>query len=246
MPPIALFTVPIALFAIPMTLFRISRMVSRIPPKISTTLSLTDVNLFTIASRIAATLFPTIVTIFSQVSLALAFIPFHKVEAFSFMSLIFLVAASAISRVFEVTNLTIEETTFETSVPIASKIPVTVSFRSERIILTPLPIVLKKPTTADATIPATSLILSQFLYSNTPIAIQAPTAIANIPPGPIAVAIALIPPIIPPEPVINAMRPFAYNMIVLMLLPILEANPAIFVAANAPIKAVPNASMIDW
>ena len=35
-------------------------------------------------------------------------------------------------------------------------------------------------------------------------------------------------------------------MIVLMLLPILEANPAIFVAANAPIKAAPNASMIDW
>ena len=220
-------------------------MVSRMPPKIFTTLSLADVNLLTIASRIAATLFFTIVMIFSQVSFTLDFIPFHKVEVFSFMSLIFLVAASAISRVFEVTYLTIEETTFETSVPIASKIPVTVSFRSERIILTPLPIALKKPTTADATIPATSLILSQFLYNKTPIAIAAEMATANTPPGPIATAMALIPPMIPPEPVINAMRPFVKSITVVILPLMLLASTAIFSAANAPIRAAPNASIMD-
>ena len=94
------------------------------------------------------------------------------------------------------------------------------------------------------TFPAISLILSQFLYSNTPIAIHAPTARTKTPPGPIAVAMALIPPMMPPVPVINEISPFAAIAIPDTFLMIIDANPAIFAAANAPIRAAPNASTI--
>ena len=92
---------------------------------------------------------------------------------------------------------------------------------------------------------AAAHISSQFLYSKTPIAIAAPTAIVKIPPVPIAVAMALIPPMIPPVPVINAISPFAAVAIPDTLLITPDANSAIFAAANAPIRAAPNASTID-
>ena len=74
---------------------------------------------------------------------------------------------------------------------------------------------------------------------------QAVTAAIKIPPGPTAVAIALIPPIMPLEPVISAIRPFIKLATVVILPAILDASPAIFAAANAPIRAAPNASIIN-
>ena len=123
--------------------------------------------------------------------------------------------------------------------------PLIFSLRFVNFFVTPSTSALVFPITQSFSFVAASLILSQFLYSKTPIAIAAPTARTKTPPGPIAVAIALIPPMMPPVPVISAISPFAAIAIPDTLLITLDANPAIFAAANAPIRAAPNASTID-